>query len=87
VCLISSIVDDLPGYHQVSEHLIFRTLAMVGHLAWSTTWFLLSAMMVMISPELDYWLTQIAERVVTPAEALVFQAKRIFWKHKINTPL
>lgn len=85
-CLNRRIAEDLPGYHQVSEHFIFRILVTVGQLAWSTTWFLLSAVMVMISFELGYLLTQTPERVVTSAEALVFQIKGIAWKYKISTP-
>lgn len=71
-CLISWVAEDLPGYHQVSEHLIFRIITTAGHFAWSTTWFLLSAMMVIISSELGYLLIQMPERVLTPAEALAF---------------
>lgn len=81
------VAEDFPGYHQVSEHLVFRILISAGHLAWSTTWFLLSVMMVMISSELGYLLTQTPERVVTPAEALIFQVKGTLWKYKVNTPL
>ncbi|KAF9788596.1 hypothetical protein BJ322DRAFT_649215 [Thelephora terrestris] len=73
--LIRSLVGNLPAYHQVSEHAVFRILIMVGHLAWSTAWFLLSAMMVIIVPELGRLLTQPPERIVTPVEALAFQAE------------
>jgi hypothetical protein len=55
--LIRYLAGDLPGYHQVSKTLIFRIAVVAGHLAWNTTWFLLSAMMVMISFELSCVLT------------------------------
>lgn len=84
-CLIHWVVEDLPGYHQVSEHLTFRVFMTAGHLAWNTAWFLLSALMVMSSSELGHLLTQMPERVLTPAEALVSQAEGILRKHKINT--
>ena len=60
---------------------------MAGHMAWSTTWFLLSAMMVMISSELVCVLTQLPERVVIPVEVFVSRAKEILSKHKIGTLL
>ena len=81
------LAGDLPGYHQVSEHPIFHVLITVGHLAWNTTWFLFSAMMVMISSDTCYLLTQLPERIVTPVKALLFQAKEALQKHKTRTPL
>lgn len=53
-------------------------------MAWSATWFLLSAMMVMILSELVRTLTQLPERVVTPVEVFTSQAEEIL---KINTLL
>ncbi|KAF9652409.1 hypothetical protein BDM02DRAFT_3109429 [Thelephora ganbajun] len=55
-------------------------------MAWNTTWFLLSAMMVMLSSEFICVLTQPLECVVTPIEAL-FQVKEIIRKHKSGTLL
>ena len=78
---------NLPGYHQVSENPIFRIAVIFGHLVWSTTWFLLSAMMVMISSELICVLTCLPERVVTPVEVLIFQVKETFRKYRINASL
>ena len=85
--LIRLLAGDLPSYHQVSENPIFRIAVIVGHLAWSTIWFLLSAMMVMISSELIYVLTQLSERVGTTVEVLTFQAKETFHSYEINTSL
>lgn len=81
------VAEELPGYHQISENFIFRILITAGHLAWSTTWFLFTAMMVMISYELGHLLTQTSERVVIPSEELIFQVKGILWKHKAHTSL
>lgn len=77
-CLIRWLIGDLPAYHRVSESPIFRIVAVVGHLAWSTTWFLFSAMMVMTSSELICVLTRPPECIATSAEVLFFQAKEIF---------
>jgi hypothetical protein len=50
-CLSPKFAGDLSGYHQVSEHLILRILTIAGRLVLSSAWFLLSAVMVMISFE------------------------------------
>lgn len=55
--LIRVFAGDLPSYRQVSENLVFRITMITGHMVWGTAWFLLSAMMVMISPELARVLT------------------------------
>jgi hypothetical protein len=44
-------------------------------------------MMVMISSDTCYLLTQLPERIVTPVKALLFQAKEALQKHKTRTPL
>ena len=48
--LIRMFAGDLPSYRQLSESPIFRIAMIAGHMVWGTAWFLLSAMMVMISP-------------------------------------
>jgi len=78
---------NLPGYQQVSENTIIRIAMIAGHLAWNTAWFLLSAMMVMVSYELIPVLTQLPERIVTPVEVLIFQVKETVNKYKIDTSL
>lgn len=85
--LIRWLAGDLPGYNQVSENPIFRIAMITGHVAWSTIWFLLSAMMVMTSPELICLLTQLLERVVTPVEAFILKAREILHKDKTNSLL
>jgi len=85
--LIRWLAGDLPGYHQVSENPIFRIVVTAGHMAWSVTWFLLSAMMVMISSELICVLTQLLECVVTPVEAAISKIKESLRKRKTSTPL
>lgn len=86
-CLIRWVVGDLPGYHQVSESLIFRILTTVAHLAWSTTWFLLSAMMVMISSELGYLLTiQFQSASLLPLRHLFFNQRESTGNAKPTPP-
>lgn len=79
--LIRWLAGDLPAYDQVSANPIFRIAMITGHVAWSTIWFLLSAMMVMISSELICLLTQLLERVITPVEAFIFKPREILRKH------
>ena len=81
------LAGDLHDYHQISEHVIFRILITVGRLVLSSAWFLLSATMVMTPLEFCCTLTQPPERIVVPVEALVFQAKEVLKKPRLNTPL
>ena len=78
---------NLPGYQQLSENTIFRVAIIVGQLAWNTTWFLLSAMMVMISYEIICVLTPLPERIVPTVEVFVSQVKETVRKCKIIASL
>ena len=86
-CLIRRLPGDLPSYHRVSENFIFRIAITAGHMAWSLTWFFLSAMMVIISSELVPVLTWLPEHVVTPVEVSTLQAREVLPTHKPTAPL